>query len=144
MDVEIGDARLLLEQELARGETQKFDILVLDAFAGDAIPVHLLTREAFEMYWQHLDPIDGVIAVHTSSRHINLFPALRGLSGYFQAESVVVINNGEDPLKTGFWILLSRYPGALNIPGLPPAGEMQITPRLWTDDYSDIVRLIQR
>ena len=56
VDVELGDARLLLERELAKGEIQKFDVLVLDAFSGDAIPVHLLTREAFETYWQHLDP----------------------------------------------------------------------------------------
>ena len=66
--------------ELTKGEKQKFDVLVLDAFSGDAIPVHLLTREAFETYWQQLDPDHGIIAVHISSRHINLFPVLQGLS----------------------------------------------------------------
>lgn len=143
VEVELGDARLLLEQELTKRDMQKFDVLVLDAFSGDAIPTHLLTREAFETYWQHLDPNDGIIAVHTSSRHINLFPVLKGLSAYFHADSVIDVNNGEDPFKTSYWVLLSRHLGALNIPGLPPAGEMQIPPRLWTDDYSDIFRLIQ-
>jgi hypothetical protein len=146
VDVELGDARLLLERELAKGEIQKFDVLILDAFSGDAIPVHLLTREAFETYWQHLDPDDGVIAVHVSSRHINLFPVLQGLSAYFHADSVIDVNNGEDPFKTSYWVLLTRHPGALNIQGLettPLPAEMQIPPRLWTDDYSDIFRLIR-
>ena len=146
VDVEVGDGRLLLERELAMGDKQKFDVLVLDAFSGDAIPVHLLTREAFETYWQHLDPDDGIIAVHISSRHINLFPVLQGLSAYFHADSVIDVNTAEDPFMTSYWVLLARHPGALNIQGLaqtpPPAG-MQIPPRLWTDDYSDIFRLIQ-
>ena len=144
VDVELGDARLLLERELAKGEIQKFDVLVLDAFAGDAIPVHLLTQEAFETYWQHLDPNHGIIAVHASSRHINLFPVLQGLCAYFHADAVIVdVNTAQDPFETSYWVLLARHPGALNIPGLPPSGQMPFPPRLWTDDYSDIVRLIQ-
>ena len=144
VDVELGDARLLLEQELTKGEIQKFDVLVLDAFSGDAIPVHLLTQEAFETYWQHLDPNDGIIAVHASSRHINLFPVLQGLCAYFHADAAIVdVNTAQDPFETSYWVLLARHPGALNIPGLPPSGQMQIPPRLWTDDYSDIFRLIR-
>jgi len=146
VDVELGDARLLLERELTKGEIQKFDILVLDAFSGDAIPVHLLTREAFETYWQHLDPDDGIIAVHISSRHINLFPVLQGAIAYFHAYSVIDVNTADDPFSTSCWVLLARHPGALNIQGLeqtPPPAKMQIPPRLWTDDYSDIFRLIQ-
>lgn len=143
VDVELGDARLLLERELTNGEIQKFDVLVLDAFSGDAIPVHLLTREAFDTYWQHLDPDHGIIAVHISSRHINLFPVLQGLSAYFHSDTVIDVNTAEDPFKTSYWVLLAQHPGALNIPGLPPPAEIQMTPRLWTDDYSDIFRLIQ-
>ena len=62
VDVEVSDARLLLERELARGEIQKFDVLVLDAFSGDAIPVRLLTRGALETYWQRVDPLAVVFA----------------------------------------------------------------------------------
>ncbi len=160
VDVELGDARLLLEQELAKGQVQKFDVLVLDAFSGDAIPVHLLTREAFETYWQHLDPDHGIIAVHVSSRHIDLFPVLQGAIAYFHADSVVDFDTGEDPFDSNTWVLIARHPGALNIRGLDPTPlprqssprdgdqvhtrvQVQIRPRLWTDDYSDIFQLIR-
>ena len=69
LDVVLGDARLSLAHELP----QKFDMLVIDAFSGDAIPVHLLTREAFDIYWRHLKP-GGVLAVHISNQYLNLGP----------------------------------------------------------------------
>jgi hypothetical protein len=104
----------------------------------------IVTQEAFETYWQHLDRNDGIIAVHASSRHINLFPVLQGLCAYFHADAAIVdVNTAQDPFETSYWVLLARHPGALNIPGLPPSGQMQIPPRLWTDDYSDIFRLIR-
>jgi hypothetical protein len=146
VDVELGDARLLLERELTKGEIQRFDVLVLDAFSGDAIPVHLLTREAFETYWQHLDPDHGIIAVNITSRHVNLLPVLQGVCAYFDAYSVLKINNAEIPFMASHWLLLARHREALNIQGLaraPRPAEVQIAPRLWTDDYSDIFRLIQ-
>ena len=146
VDMELGDARLLLERELAKGEIQRFDVLVLDAFSGDAIPVHLLTREAFDTYWQQLDPEHGIIAVHISSRHINLFPVVEGAIAYFHADSVIDVNDAQDPFSTSCWVLLARHSGVLNIPGLehaPHPDQKQIPRRLWTDDYSDIFRLIQ-
>ncbi len=71
IDVVLGDARLSMERE----PTQQFDILVIDAFSGDAIPIHLLTREAFRLYWRHLKA-DGVLAVHISNRYLNLAPVV--------------------------------------------------------------------
>jgi len=145
VDVELGDARLLLEKELGEGQVQKFDVLVLDAFAGDAIPVHLLTQEAFETYWQFLDPDRGIIAVHVSSRHVNLVPVLQGASAYFHADAVFDDDRAAKyPFEPSEWVLLARHPAALKIPGLehtPPT--TKIPPRLWTDDYSAILRLIQ-
>ena len=146
VDVELGDARLLLERELTKGELQKFDVLVLDAFSGDAIPVHLLTREAFETYWQCLDPDDGIIAIHVTSRHIDLLPVLQGVSAYFHSALVFHVDTGHEPFYDSQWVLLARQPGALNIPGLKQnllQSKIQIPPRLWTDDYSDIFRLIE-
>jgi len=144
VDVELGDARLLLERELAKGEIQKFDVLVLDAFAGGTVPVHLLTREAFDTYWQHLDPDGGIIAVNITSGHIDLSPVLQGASAYFHAASIVDDDASEFPCKNSRWVLLTRTSGALNIQGLEQtalSARMQIPPRLWTDDYSDIFRL---
>ena len=73
-EVVMGDARLSIERE---PPDQHFDILALDAFSGDAIPVHLLTREAFEIYLRHMKP-GGIIAVHISNRHLDLEPVVAG------------------------------------------------------------------
>ena len=85
-EVVLGDARLSLEREES---PQNFDLLVLDAFSGDAVPAHLLTAEAFEIYQRHLQP-DGIMAVHISNRYLDLSPVLAGLAeqfGYRRARS---------------------------------------------------------
>ena len=71
----LGDARISLERELAENSPQHYDIFVIDAFTSDAIPAHLLTKEAFEIYLSHLNS-DGIIAVHITNRHLNLVPVL--------------------------------------------------------------------
>lgn len=73
-EVILGDARISMERE----SSQQFDVLVLDAFSGDSIPTHLLTKEAFDVYLRHLSA-DGVIAVHISNKHVNLEPVIRRL-----------------------------------------------------------------
>ena len=79
VDVVIGDARLSIERELRDGTgVHAYDVLVIDAFSGDAIPVHLLTREAFARYKEALAP-DGVLAVHVSNQYLDLRPVVRGL-----------------------------------------------------------------
>jgi hypothetical protein len=143
--VALGDARLSLEREAAQGQRQKFDVLVLDAFSGDAIPVHLLTREAFETYWQHVDPENGIIAVHITSRHVNLSPVLEGVSAHFRVANLITLNPRQGPVFQSCWVLLARHPRLLNLPGLGQIAvrpSQQVRPRLWTDDYSDIFRLL--
>lgn len=145
ISIKLGDARLSLEQEAAKGERQRFDVLVLDAFSGDAIPVHLLTKEAFETYWQHLDPEGGIVAVHITSKHVNLMPVLQGVSEHFKTESRITCNMGDGPVFSSCWVLLSHRSDLSTIPGLQQiTGRMNqdISPRLWTDDYSDIFRII--
>jgi spermidine synthase len=85
VETELGDARLLLEREAAGGATQNFDVLVVDAFSGDAVPVHLLTTEAFDTYWKHVNPEHGIIAILVRSRHINLMPVLEGIAEHYHA-----------------------------------------------------------
>ncbi|HXY01208.1 MAG TPA: hypothetical protein VEI54_09830 [Candidatus Limnocylindrales bacterium] len=145
VDTELGDARLLLEQEAAQGNVQRFDVLVLDAFSGDAVPVHLLTREAFDTYAKHLRDDNAVIAMHLSSRHINLLPVLEGVREYQHAYSLVNFSEGSYPFIESLWVFLAKRPEALQVPGLfsnPPPFMPPAAPRLWTDDYSDIFRLI--
>lgn len=145
VDIMQGDARLLLEGEVARAELQHFDVLVLDAFSGDAVPVHLLTREAFDTYWQHLNPENGVIAVHVSSRHIDLLPVLEGLTAHYHGCSLARFTDGSYPFLESLWVFIALRPDALHVDGLfpnPPPFHNSIPPRVWTDDYSDIFRLL--
>jgi len=145
IDIQDGDARLLLERELVQRKPQNFDLLVLDAFSGDAVPVHLLTREAFDTYWQHLNKNHGVIAIHVSSRHIDLLPVLEGLTIHYQASSLVNFTEGSYPFLESLWVFIARRPEDLQIEGLipnPPPIPHTVAPRLWTDDYSDIFRLL--
>jgi hypothetical protein len=145
VDTQLGDARLLLEQEIAQSNPQQFDVLVLDAFSGDAVPVHLLTKEALDTYTKHLRNDNSVIAIHVSSRHINLLPVVEGLREYSHTYSLVKFTAGSYPFIENLWVFLTKRPETLHIAGIspnPPPGLPQAEPRLWTDDYSDIFRLI--
>lgn len=136
----LGDARLSLEAEAGRGEFQQFDVLVLDAFGGDAIPVHLLTTEAMQVYLHHLRGPDSVIAVNISNRVVDLTPVLRAASAKWQ----LTFNdfgsfNGID------WVLLSRNPKILQDPALyRPFDWGKDSPVLWTDDYSNLLSVLKR
>jgi hypothetical protein len=144
--VELGDGRLLLEKELITKQLKKFDVLVLDAFSGDAIPVHLLTKEAFGTYWECVDPNHGIIAVHVTSQHVDLLPVLQGVSASFNADALVEIEPTEYPYMANTWVLIALHPGALAIPGLEQdslSSHLDTRPILWTDDYSSILRLIR-
>ncbi|MBL8063928.1 MAG: fused MFS/spermidine synthase [Anaerolineales bacterium] len=142
------DARLALERELAEGELQDFDVLLLDTFSSDSIPVHLITKEAFGIYLRHLDH-DGILAVHVSNRHIDLYPVLFGLAQEYGLASLVVdapAQTGTDAYPTRYAIL-SPNPASLKIP------ELQVhaaaldnsfgTVRLWTDDYSNLFQILR-
>src|SRR6185503_1594730 len=111
----LGDARISLERELADGHPQNFDVLVLDTFSSDSIPVHLVTKEAFALYLEHLAP-DGVIAAHITNLHLDLQPVFWQLAQHYGL-SIVRINYPGDS-NGGYashWILLSRDPALLKI-----------------------------
>ncbi len=145
VDIETGDARLLLEREVAHGEKQNFDVLVLDAFSGDAIPVHLLTTEAFDTYWKHLNQDHGLIAIHTSSNHVDLMPLIEGTAEHYNAYTVVRDVYAELPYMPSVWVVMARHREDLNINGLVPKPGLasNLPARVWTDDYSDIIRLLR-
>jgi len=82
IDIVPGDARFSIERELANGNPQSFDVLVLDAFSGDAIPVHLLTIEAFEVYLRELTP-DGILAIRVTNRYLDLQPIIQVIANHF-------------------------------------------------------------
>jgi hypothetical protein len=142
-----GDARLSLERELTREGSHAFDVLVLDAFSGDAVPLHLLTREAFEVYLDHLDS-DGVLAVNVSNRYFDLSLPIYRLAQAFGLEVAMIVDKG-DGLRSydSIWMLLSRERSLLDQPAIAsrattgaaiPAGL-----RLWTDDYSNLLQVLR-
>ena len=142
-DVVLGDARLSLAQE----PSQQFDILVIDAFAGDAIPVHLLTRQAFDIYWRHLKP-GGVLAVHVSNQYLNLAPIV-ALDAKARSLPVwQVENDAEDALDiySATWVLVSRRPGFFDDPLFKNRLEnVEIPNHLqpWTDDFTSLWRILR-
>jgi hypothetical protein len=147
-DVEIvgGDARVALEAELARGAPQRFDVLAIDAFSSNAIPAHLLTREAVAVYLAHLDP-GGILALHITNRHVDLEPVVRGLAEHFGLTHVFVAGIGGAITWKSDWALLSRDPARLEVPEIEEAASTEPSAApvaVWTDDYSNLLSRLRR
>ena len=107
----LGDGRIRLEEELRRGESQEFDLLVIDAFTSDAIPVHLLTEQSTALYLQHLKE-NGLLLFHVSNRYVNLRPVIRGLARRFGFQGVWILRGGRvDPGVLGSSWLIVGKPG---------------------------------
>ncbi len=143
VDVALGDARLSLEREPA----QNFDVLALDAFSSDAIPVHLLTAEAIGVYLRHLKP-EGILAVHISNRYLDLVPVVQEAARHHRLELRQVENDDVDDegVYRSDWMLLSASAAAFAGKGLAESAEPVIDStrvRLWTDDYSDLSRILK-
>lgn len=137
VDVVLGDARLVLESEAERGELQQFDLLVLDAFSSDAIPVHLLTVEALELYRRHLRGPNSIIAVHISNRSLDLRPVTAALARRFGMAVLSV------PASDSHWVLMSSNPEMLKNPAMTGrTRELPARGVLWTDDYSNLFAVL--
>jgi hypothetical protein len=140
-----GDGRLALERELERGESQAFDLLVMDAFSSDSVPTHLLTREAFELYARHLRDEDSVIAVNITNRFLDLSDLVANHATDLGFKPLVVVRAETTALTTpSTWMLLARGPRFLadeqvgERAGIVVPGD----PVRWTDDYSALLPLI--
>lgn len=136
-----GDARLSIE----RAGREHFDVLVVDAFSGDSIPTHLLTREAFVLYLQNLK-FAGLLAVHVSNRYLNLVPIVLAAAQSLNLDARV-IENGRDTGKAVYpatWVILGRPGGLLQRPEFRAPAMLPSKPihpgDLWTDDYSSVLR----
>jgi len=142
LEVAMGDARLSLERE----SPENFDVLAVDAFSGDAIPIHLLTRQAMDLYFRHLRP-NGILAVHISNRYLDLQPVLLGES---QATGHIarVVDTEDDDTEDVFgatWVLVTSPATGFADDILKSSTEIQ-TPRkvrLWTDDYSNLFQILK-
>jgi hypothetical protein len=141
-EVTLGDARLSLERE----PSQNFDVLAVDAFSSDAIPIHLLTREAFALYFQHLKP-SGVLAVHVSNKHLDLKPVVQMGADSLQKDARVVdTEDGENDVFGATWVLVTSNRSFFDEPLLRGAAKLIVSARhvrLWTDDYSNLFTILK-
>jgi len=143
----MGDARLTLERQLANEGPQNYDILAVDAFSSDAIPVHLLTREAVQLYFRHLKP-EGVLALHISNRYLDLKPVCEGGAEAVGRQAWTVEDEGDQAsyFSSSTWVLvtsdLAMYSGEF----FKDAYSYQLSPtkkfRAWTDDYSNLFQIL--
>jgi len=135
-----GDARISMEREANTGKLQQFDVLVVDAFSSDAIPLHLLTREAMEIYLRQLREPRSVMAFHITNRNLDLRPVLLGLARAEHLHSADVRFDVVD------WVLLSRSPEVLNVPAIARQSRSLDDGRLpivWDDSYSNLYQVLK-
>ncbi len=141
----MGDARLRMEGE----PNQQYDVIILDAFSSDAIPVHLLTLEAFATYQRHLKP-DGAIVIHVSNRYLDLHPVVYRIAEKIGFPAITIDDNDTAYEDAGFygsdWIIMTRnqallkQPLLLDVTSAPVEFSARVLP--WTDERSDLLRIM--
>jgi hypothetical protein len=145
IDVHLGDARIVLERQLERGEAQRFDVLAVDAFSSDAIPIHLLTRESFETYLAHLSD-DGVLALHVTNRYVDLIPIVARLAAEVGMNAIYIENHSSDSrmVNSTDWLLLTNNQEFLGVEAVHEDEEEMPEPGpLWTDDFSSVFEVLE-
>ena len=145
--VVLGDGRIALERELANNNRQQFDVLAVDAFSGDGIPIHLLTREAFALYWEHLRP-GGILALHITNYHFDFSPVIRALARELGKQALWIRDKGDRQRGNYYsdWVLVTSNQAFLKDPFVysriapwPISKRKEI---LWTDDYSNLFGVV--
>ena len=147
VETALGDARLTLEREPPQG----FDVLGVDAFSSDAIPVHLITREALQTYLRHMKP-GGIVAFHVSNRFLDLIPVVARLAKELNLGAALIADDPDDDDDSSVksrsdWVLVSRDAKALRASAIVEAGAVPAEDRpgwrTWTDDYSNLVQILK-
>ena len=147
-EVLLGDARIVMERQ----EPQNYDVIVLDAFSGDAIPAHLLTDEAFSLYERHLNKDasgnpDGVVVIHISNRYLDLEPVVAAIAEKHKYQTVNVHAQGDGSIAdtASDWVLVTRNKEFLASSAVKGAGE-PLKPKtrvLWTDQYTALKPILK-
>ena len=138
-----GDARLSLASE----PPEHFDVLAVDAFSSDAIPVHLLTAQAIALYQRHLQP-GGILAVHVSSLYLDLPPVVEEQAEHAGLQAILVSSDDDEEhgADKADWVLVTANQDFLSQPEIQKAGvKVQRLPRLrlWTDDYTSLLPVLR-
>jgi spermidine synthase len=142
LDIAMGDARLSLEREAP----ENFDVLAVDAFSSDAIPVHLLTREAMTLFFRHLRP-DGVLAVHISNRYLDLQPVVEGEADSLGklTRTIDTENDNSVDVFAATWVLVYAPDSGFDPPEFRDSADIKSRRkvRMWTDDYSNLFQILK-
>lgn len=143
IDTVLGDARLALERESPQG----FQVLAVDAFSGDSVPVHLITLEALRTYLRHLAP-DGIVAFHLTNRFLWMPPVVQRLAQELGAASILVHDEAETTdYRATDWVLVARDPAVLQTAAMRGAASPIQAPRkgvsLWTDDFNNLFEVLR-
>jgi hypothetical protein len=145
-EVVLGDARVQLGRELAGGQSQDFDLIAVDAFSGDSIPMHLLTAECADIYRGRLAP-GGLLALHISNRVLNLDPVARGMARYlgWTAVQIISADDSETGESSSRWVLITSDAGFLERAGLSQrsSGWSSRAPITWTDDFASLWQVLK-
>ncbi len=144
-----GDARLSMERELEQHQQQHFDLLAIDAFSGDAIPVHLLTLEAFEIYLKHLKKPSGILCIHITNTYLDLRPVFFSAAKKLGLRAFLFHSDGDGKISSDSnWILLSQGDSSPEsyMSGHGVADQAAHLPaiRPWTDGYSNLLQIVSR
>jgi len=147
--IELGDARIRMDQVRKERPGEHYDLIVVDAFSSDAIPVHLLTREALRLYLDMLS-VRGLIVLHLSNRYLSLEPVVANLAEDAKLDGRL-LRHDSSPTAEGAtastWAVLARTPDAfgqlLKDPGWT-AAQLELSPRVgvWTDDFHNLLSVI--
>ena len=141
LQIRIADARLAMDHEPDQG----FDVLLLDAFSGDSVPVHLLTLEAFAIYKRHMKP-DGIIVVHITNRYLVLAPVISKIAAEmgYRTTRIATESDGGDHDSTDYMLLTNNESFLADTPEDLVGDEVELKHdvRLWTDRYHNLLRIL--
>ena len=142
IEVVLGDARLNMERE----PSQQYDVLAIDAFSSDSIPVHLITREAMAVYLRHIKP-GGVIAFHVTNRFLRLAPVVKAIADEYKLRAALIIDDADNnDLSKTDWVLVTRDAHLLERTEIANVSSEIVRIRglrPWTDDYNNLFRILK-
>lgn len=150
-EIKLGDARLTLQREVEKGGELPYHVLVLDAFSGDAVPTHLLTAEAMEIYLPRLATeanmgVDGALLIHVSNRYLDLDRVARGAAEHIGFTALDIHNTGNDKksINSSDWVVLTKNKDLIAkltpFATKPPEDQH---PVLWTDAHSSLFEILR-
>ncbi len=146
IEVVIGDGRRTMQRELETSGSLQYDVIIVDAFSGEAIPIHLLTKEASDLYWQHLKE-NGVLALHISNFHVDLSDVVRQMAIHANKKVMYIEDDSDDDrYDSSDWVLITSNQAFINdqhVRSFQDEWHHELKPIIWTDDFSNLFEIVK-